>query len=90
MPAHAADGSINVTVVNGSTYVGRYAPNGSMNVVSRTEGTYTGIHHPSGAMNVVLSNSPSKKGRSPGGGPYVAVSPYTNGGDRVTVVSGAL
>lgn len=90
MATYAANGSTNVTVVNGSTYVGRYAPNGSLNVVSRTEGTYTGIHHPSGAMNVVLSNSPSKKGHSPGGPAYVAVSPFTNGGERVTVISGAL
>jgi len=62
---YAADGSIRVTLVSGSTYTGINAADGSMNVVNeegslyhpcgavrgRTAlGTYTGVYSPSGAF----------------------------------------
>lgn len=62
---YAANGSIRVTVVSGSTFTGLYASDGSMNVVDEEGslyhpcgairgraalGTYTGIYSPSGAL----------------------------------------
>lgn len=62
---YAADGSIRVTVVLGTSYTGLYANDGSMNVVDEVGslyhpcgairgiaalGTYTGLYSPSGAL----------------------------------------
>jgi len=90
MALYAADGSLNITVVNGLTYVGRYAPDGSMNVVVTDGSTYTGLHHPSGAMYVVNTNSPIVSIQHPSGAWYVSDSPYQTGSNRVTVISGSL
>jgi hypothetical protein len=90
MSLYAADGSLNITVVSGSTYVGRYAPDGSMNVVVSNGSTYTGLHHPSGAMYVIDTNSPITSIQHPSGAWYVSDSPYQTGANRVTVVSGSL
>ena len=90
MALYAADGSINITVVDGNSYVGRYAPNGSMNVVVTDGSTLTGLHHRSGAMHVVNTNSNVLSAQHPSGGIYVSDSTYANGSLRVTVVSGSL
>lgn len=90
MSAYAADGSLNVTVVDGNTYVGRYAPDGSTNVVVTDGSTYTGLHHPSGAMYVVNTNSNIISILHPSGGLYVSDSPYATGSNNVTVISGSL
>jgi len=52
----AADGSWNITIVDGLTYVGKYAADGSFNCFQVTGGSLTtpqGWNHPSGAINIV-------------------------------------
>lgn len=90
MALYAADGSLNVTVVNGLTYVGRYAPDGSVNVVLSDGSTYTGLNHPSGAMYVINTESPIISIQHPSGAWYVSDSPYYTGSNRVTAVSGSI
>jgi hypothetical protein len=91
MALYAADGSTNISVVDGTTYVGRYAPNGSLNTVLSTGSTLTGIHHPSGALYIVNTLSPTLSFQAPSGGVYVSdTGSYQNGSLRVTVVSGSL
>lgn len=90
---YAADGSINVTVVTGSVYTGLYAPDGSINVVTATGSTYVGAYHPCGAWWVTVSPVPTIGAlplRAPDGSKYVSTTPFTNGGQRVNVVSGSL
>lgn len=89
MSLYASDGSLNISVVDGSTYVGRYAADGSMNVVASDGSTYTGLHHPSGAMYVILTASPITSIQAPSGAWYVSTSPFQTGSNRVTVVSGS-
>lgn len=81
----AADGSVNVTVVDGVTYTGVNANDGSINVID-DGGTNTGSHHPCGAFRVTVDNS-GKVGRAPDGSAYV--SEDGSGGYKVTVVAGA-
>lgn len=93
MSLYAADGSWNVSVVTGSVYTGLYAADGSVNVVAAPGGIYVGAYHPCGAWYVTLAPSPSVGSnplRAPDGSLYVSETPYTNGGIRVTVVSGSL
>jgi len=88
---HAADGSINVTVVNGASITGAYAANGSLNVIHPAGGGVKGATHPCGAMYVTNSPGTLVPMRAPDGSLYVQVSPYKeNSGQKVTVVSGAL
>lgn len=90
MATYAADGSTNIRVVDGNSYVGRYATDGSVNVIVTDGSTYTGLHHPSGAMYVVNTNSGVLSTSHPSGGIYVADSPYATGATSVTVISGSL
>lgn len=90
MALYAADGSLNISVADGTTYTGRYAPDGSMYVVVTDGNTYTGMNHRSGALYVVNTNSDVLSFQHPSGGIWVSNSPYVNGGTRVTVVSGTL
>jgi hypothetical protein len=93
MGFYAADGSMNVTVVDGVSYTGLYAADGSINVIKSTGLVYVGAYHPCGAWWVTLSPTPStypNPVRAPDGSLNVSESPYTNGGQRVTVVSGSL
>lgn len=90
MAAYAADGSLNIRVVDGNTYVGRYATDGSTYVVVSSGSSLTGFHHPSGAMNVVNTDTAVLSTAHPSGGIYVADSPYATGATRVTVISGSL
>lgn len=89
---YAADGSMNVTVVSGTAGTGLYASDGSINVV-KSPGTGTGIvgtYHPCGALWVTVATSGGHPLRAPDGSLYVSTTPYTNGGQHVTVVSGSL
>ena len=101
MALHAADGSFNVTVVNGLTPVGVYAVDGSINVFSRPIPINTdpqvGVYHPCGAWNVVLNNTTAAPigSYARNGAYYVSTNAGSgvrdpNGAQRVTVVSGAL
>lgn len=90
MPAVAADGSLNVTVVDGNTYVGRYAPDGSTNVVVTDGSTLTGAHHRSGARNAVYTSTPTVSVLSPSGGIYITDTPSATGAIRVNDLVGGL
>ncbi len=90
MAAYATDGSLNIRVVDGNSYVGRYASDGSTNVVVTDGSTYTGFHHRSGAIYVVNTNTGVLSFNHPSGGTYVSDSPYATGATRVTVISGSL
>lgn len=94
MSYYAADGSMNVTVVDGTTYTGLYAPDGSINVI-KSDGisTYVGAHHPCGAWWVSLGTPGTiSPARAPDGSLVVSQAgmPYINSGRPVTVVSGSL
>lgn len=85
---YAVDGSLRVTVVTGSIYVGTYAPDGSLNVKVRS--TETGYYHSSGAMLVTVRSVAGVGIYASNGSLYVSTSPYVYGSQRVTVVSGSL
>jgi hypothetical protein len=85
MSIRAADGSINVTVVDGTTYTGVTASDGSANVIDDA-GTNQGSHHPCGAFRVTVASS-GEMGRAPDGSAYV--SEDGSAGYKVTVVTGA-
>lgn len=85
---YAADGSFRVTVVDGTTYVGTYAPDGSLNVKVRSD--ETGYYDQSGAMLVTVKSVASASLYTNNGSIYVSTSPYVHGSVRVTVVSGSL
>ena len=89
---YAANGSMNVTVVSGSTNVGRYAADGSLNVIVSPGGSYVGSYHPCGAAYVTVSPGTLVPVDAPDGSMYVTVAsaPSTNSGQPVTVVSGSL
>ena len=57
MSLYAADGSTNVTVVDGSAWTGLYAADGSYNVVQADGTSYVGLMNNCGAYNVFLSTS---------------------------------
>lgn len=88
---YAADGSLNVTVVSGTSYTGLYAANGSYNVIKSPGTSLVGAYHPCGAMWVSISPGTLSPMRAPDGSLYVQRSPYKeNAGQKVTVVSGSL
>lgn len=87
---YAADGSINVTVVSGSSLTGLYAADRSWNVVLASGSSYVGAVHPCGAYWVTVAPSGTHPLRAPDGSLYVSETPFTNGGRKVTVVSGSL
>ena len=90
----AADGSINGTIVSGSTYTGVYAADGSINMIVSPGSTYVGAYHPCGAWWIThVPSSPATEvpWRAKDGSLYIDVTPYLNkGGQRVTIVSGVL
>lgn len=65
---YAPDGSYRVTLVTGTSYVGRYAPDGSINVTLDTAGV--GIYHPSGAIRGTNITAGAVGIYSPNGGYY--------------------
>lgn len=88
---YAADGTINVTVVDGTSRVNTYAADGSLNVQVSPGTGWVGIFAPCGALYITPYE---------GAGPttYYAADGSVNmketlspfGGMRVTVISGAL
>lgn len=88
----AANGSWNVSVVDGLTYTGLYAADGSINVIVAPGGTYVGAYHPCGAWYVTVSPGTLVPLRAPDGSLYVieGAGPSTNTGQPVTVVAGSL
>lgn len=83
---YAANGSINVTVVDGTTFTGLYARDGSWNVVVSDGIGFKGRYHPCGGYWVTNSTGP---------GFYAAdgsmnVSETAGAVQRVTVISGSL
>jgi len=90
MPTHAADGSINISVVTGAAITGLTAADGSMNVVT-SPGTIVQQQHPCGARYVTNVAGGVVGYYAANGSMNVAVSPYVaTGAVRVTVVSGVL
>lgn len=89
MAVYADDGSIRVTVVDGSTFTGAQAPDGSLYVVVRT--SQIGRYHPCGALLVtpVITNA-AAGALAPDGSLFVSESPYFQTSQKVTVVSGSL
>lgn len=90
MSHYAADGSTNITVVDGSTQTGIYAADGSFNCIVSDGLSFKGRYHPCGAFYVTSSPGGINSSRAPDGSLYVQESPYTSGGMKVTVVSGVL
>lgn len=91
MSLFAADGSLNVSVVDGTTLTGLYAANGSINVVLASGSNFLGAYHPCGAWWVTLVTSGTVSYYAPNGSLNVMESPYTaTGAVRVTAVSGDL
>lgn len=90
---YAADGSWNIAVVNGSTYTGAISPDGALNVFQSVASGPIGLYAPCGAYNVTVAGTPPggpNSRQAANGSLNISVSPYTNGGQRVTVVSGVL
>lgn len=90
---YAGDGSWNITVVNGSVYTGLNAADGSLNVYQSASLNPIGQYAPCGAYNVTVAGTPVlafNPRQAPNGSLNISVSPYTNGGQHVTVVAGAL
>lgn len=90
MGLYASDGSINVTVVDGNSYVGAQAADGSLNVLVVDGSDYTGLLAGCGAVNVIAAVADSNSYFHPCGAWYVSESPYSIGAVRVTVVSGSI
>lgn len=92
MSFYAADGSWNVTVVDGSTYTGLYAADQSLNVIKSSGSSFVGAFHPCGAQYVTTNTSGLVPFYAPDGSIYVTNTgmPSTDQGQPVTVVSGSL
>lgn len=91
MALYAADGGINVTVVDGTAITGLYAADGSWNVVLSLNTIPVGVHHPCGGYWVTVTDSNSRGIYHADGSLFVNESPYTHkAGIRVTAVSGDL
>lgn len=93
MSTRASDGSINVTVVAGSSYTGLYAADGSYNVIASPGNSYVGLYHPCGALYVTpVTDTTFRPFLAPDGSLYVTNTgmPGKDQGQPVTVVSGSL
>lgn len=91
---YAADGSLNISIVDGTVITGLHAADGSLNSVVAVAPVVanTGINHPCGAQWVTRAVGAVVVGkRAPDGSLYVATTPYAaTGAERVTVVAGVL
>lgn len=88
----AADGSLNVAVVAGTSPTGIYAASGAINVVQAPVVVGPiGAYHPCGAWWVTTAPAGVPvPARAPDGSLYVCQAPYTTGGRRITVTSGVI
>lgn len=86
---YAADGTWNINVVDGTTFVGRQGSNGGLNVFQVNGTVFTGYQHKSGAVNVFNATGTEEKFQHPCGAHIV-----TNAGKHnirgVTVLTGVL
>lgn len=90
---YASDGSMNVTVVAGTSYTGLYAADGSINVIASPGGSYVGRYHPCGAYYVTpVTDTSFHSSTAADGSMYVTNTgmPGKNQGNPITVVSGSL
>lgn len=85
---YAADGSINVTVVDGSSLVEAYASDGSWNVLV-SDGSNGPVRDPSGALRVTLTTDASAKRYAADGSIHVSETKL-HSPLWVTAVSGSL
>ena len=90
MTLFAADGSLNVTVVDGNSYTGAQAADGSLNVLVVDGTDYTGLLAGCGAVNVIAAVADSNSYFHPCGAWYISESPYYTGAVKVTVMSGSI
>lgn len=93
MTVRATDGSLNVTVVAGSSFTGLYAVDGSMNVIASPGTSFVGLYHPCGALYVTpVTDSNFHTAYAADGSLNVTNTgmPGKNQGQPVTVVSGSL
>lgn len=90
MGLYANDGSINVTVVDGNSYVGAQAADGSLNVLVVDGSDYTGLLAGCGAVNVIAATEDTNNSFHSCGAWLVSETPFFKGAVRVTVVSGSL
>lgn len=93
MSLYASDGSINVSVVDGSVFTGLYSADGSYNVIAASGSTFVGLHHPCGALYVTpVTDTTFRNAYAPDGSLYVTNTgaPNKHQGLPVTVISGSL
>lgn len=87
---YAADGSLNITIVSGSSLTGLYAADGSINVVISSGSSPVGAYHPCGAWYITRVTSGVVGYYAANGSMNVVTSPYAaTGAVRVTVVGGS-
>jgi hypothetical protein len=92
MGHYAADGSWNVTVVDGTVNTGYYADDGSVNVVDASAETdNTGLSHPCGATWVTRAPADTLVNRQADNGSlYVSTTGNPKEAQRITILSGVL
>jgi hypothetical protein len=89
---YAADGSYNVNVVDGLTFVGRQGANGALNVFQVNGVAVVPYQHVSGAINVFRSTG-GEGNQHPSGAWHVSstgTGGYKHNTNTITVLSGSL
>lgn len=89
MSISAGDGSLNVSVVDGSSYTGLRAPDGSLYVVNNNGSSFVGASNHCGGWNVTYVTSDVSSIRAQDGSLNVTTSPFVKGAMKVSVVSGS-
>lgn len=86
------DGSVPISVRDGTTKVTFFAADGSINVVQSTGAMNDNIgqYHPCGALNVRVSPGAGVGTYAPNGAQYISETDDNDGSLFVTVVTGAL
>jgi len=90
MTFYAADGSMNVTVVDGLTITGIQAADGSTNVVQRDGLSLVGSQHPCGAYNIVNDGTSVGYYHTSGALNISQFGAYRENTVKVTAVSGVI
>jgi len=86
---YAADGTMNINVVSGATFVGYQGSNGGLNVRQVDGTTVAPLQHVSGAINVFNAIGGEEKHQHPCGARIVTNS-GKHGAQGVTVLTGVL
>ena len=86
---YASDGTLNVNVVTGTSFVGRQGSNGGLNVIQVPGTSFTGLQHISGAINVFNATADVGTHQHPCGAQNITNSGKHNA-RSVTVLTGAL